>query len=293
MKKVLFSLFGVFMFISCSSDNEEKSTEVDNLKLSYQNFDYIGVDHNNILGSAVNALDNEFKNNNIDIDMGLKIVSDIIVDELDVIYKNDVKNDNRNVKYINNNYSSRSVLDNEDYNKNIHSIESGMNIALNYSKLSIKEENIKFYEAIGEDVKEIDIELINYLDKLDVILKVDEELSIMNLKMDELISEVENSKLSDKNKMIFYSTIAVAKHSVMFWKEYFKDNKNAYSVRKKDGLSIGTRGLWSYVKGCWQADAAGAVAGAVRGGIAGGLTPMGVVGFAAGGSAAYHVNQLF
>ncbi|MDM1373829.1 hypothetical protein [Myroides marinus] len=65
MKKVLLSLLGVFMFISCSSDTEDKSTI--NIKKDFENpLEYVGKDHNIMLYDMLSKMDkNDTKEFNI------------------------------------------------------------------------------------------------------------------------------------------------------------------------------------------------------------------------------------
>ncbi|WP_294265919.1 hypothetical protein [uncultured Chryseobacterium sp.] len=157
----------------------------------------------------------------------------------------------------------------------------------------VRKEGDPLYIGYEKDLTE-DAKL--FLDKLNNILliqDVNEEQRINEI--EKLNSEVEISKLSDEEKKVIFVGSAVTKYSVKFW------SKNLEIIAEKFGKNnvAGKKGIWGYVKGCWAADAAGAVTGGVRTFVANAIPGGGqatyagaVIGGGVAGSAAYHIINL-
>ena len=212
LKKVIFSIFGMALlatgFVACSSDdnattkNEEK-VEVNEVKSNsverfhYSDFEFIGVEHNAILGGVLEDIikDSNIKNEDLGIEM-----SNYIFEKSSKLISSD-----KEVEY------SKHVIDEMIYNpidvtKNLYPIE----------KQDILSDNSKVV-----------------LDELHKVLFSENEISIMINDIEEIERLSYNDvNLTNSDLYVIFTATSIAKNTIEYWEVNYDNWSSALKERE-------------------------------------------------------------
>lgn len=257
----------VLLFASCNSEQDSidynpiENTQNLSQSLNFKDYEFVGEEHNRILG----LIHEELTADDIKNKRAVSITGNIIKKEIETYIIED---------------KSRKI---------IHTL-------IDEELILIRNDDDSVYKGLESFLND---ETMSYLDQVDNVL-MDEYNDVTERlnDLEKIIIEIENSKLDNNSKVMLFSSIAVAKHSTIYWTENFDALQAKFNNESTFNSKFTTKGLLDYAKGCWKADFAGAVGGAVRTAVVNGIPGAGqaayaggVIGMAVGASAVYHVNK--
>lgn len=176
--------------------------------------DFVGVEHNNLLEEYYNAV-------NL-LTLSQRNDSEVLQNTINNVTSN----------YIANNSANNDVIDDANFAVNF----------ISQNNYNYVQQNQGGNNLFGVESSQISITAENYLtDILDLMTDNDLDINSLQTRIQNILFGVNNNITVDREKRVLYLSIAVAKHSLIYWHDNFQKwldlNPNYSNQSEAEGFS--------------------------------------------------------